>query len=1142
MPTLVAELDVTQVERGLARIRQSFDSLEAEARGTGQAVDAAFGDSQGVDDFDEGLQRTSRSSGLVTGALRTLGPIVAGLFSVQTARAAFDYAATFDTIQNRVRSVVPDINQLSTVTGQLADVSRQTGVGFESVAATYQRFSIATQGLGLDQQEVIGLVQTLNAGLGAYGATAEEAATVSLQLGQGFASGALQGDELRAVLEGFPPLTQAIAAELGIASGEVKQFGADGQITAEVLVGAFDRLGESTETLGQNMERTAGAAFEGFKTSLIELVGSIDDSIGVTDLFAQAFDNAATNIANVTDFLFPSLEQQVEDSAARLEELRIATEEGGDGFEFFGIQIGGATAATEAYNQAADEHAALLAEAERGATLAAIAAGELGESVGASLGQFSQSSSAMGTYVDAAARAASETTVLSDSLQQLAQDLARANTAQGLLTGGAGDYREAIGGATEATRELEAAERRRAAEAVAAARAEVRERGELIDFIRRGGIEREREQQAAEEAFRRTTAALDQVAIATRQNIETTNTFAAGIAEAFNVSEGAVRSFAENATQVLNGFGLTTAETFDQLAGNIARAFGLSEGAVGGFFDVANDALDIFGIELEDVFGRRATEVFEQFAGLSDTTIDLVLTGGQRLLDLFGVQFPASAQTAGIATQEMGTTSNQSLGTVSASVQTLVDDFLIFDAGVVQSGAGMSTFGQLGQTIIGTLSTLWTQFTGLSTQQFTGFITTALGLFTNFGGSSGGIIGTLGTLWNQFTGNSTNQFTGFVDIARSVFSNFSGFFQGTVGNLTSRILGFFNQTRSGALNLQSVLGNLGSFASNVFGRISGGINSLLGQLGQGSAAITNFGAGLVGNLASFAIGKTGNQAAITGSQLGGALGTVIGGPFGGAAGTIVGGIGGALSNRLRGKGGKPGSSISNVISQATQGRRGTRNQPKTGETSQEFITRLVKENKRLQSEDSQVRNAGLLSKGATSRSALQSLNFSILSGEGQTLFNAKGKAVALPKSLVDLIGSRRRQARDNRDRVRLPREEIDDFLGFQFGGVFGRGGSVLNDETLLGSADNITPTSRLAIGGEGRRPEGILPLAKTSEGLGVNFVGNAGGQVVNNTRVIVIRDVTRQELDDLFDEIDQLDASIEERIGGGSSSFLQDLA
>ncbi|MGI9504756.1 MAG: hypothetical protein ACR2RE_17065, partial [Geminicoccaceae bacterium] len=437
------------------------------------------------------------------------------------------------------------------------------------------------------------------------------------------------------------------------------------------------------------------------------------------------------------------------------------------------------------------------------------------------------------------------------------------------------------------------------------------------------------------------------------------------------------------------------------------------------------------------------------------------------------------------------------------------------------------------------LGNLWNTFTGNSTTQFSGFVNTALGLFTNFGGSSSGIINTLGGIWNQFTGASTSSFGSFTSAATSLFGSFGNFFSGRIGQLGSQLAGFFSQANSGASGLASTLQNLGGLASNIFGGISRGISGLLSQLGAGSTAITNFGAGIVGGLANFGFARSSSPEIRQGAQLGGTIGTLVGGPFGGAAGTIIGGIGSGAIRSLTGRGGRAGTSFTNVIRQSNL-------EPRTGETPESFLARVQRTDGRGDDEFRQgegaARNRAFLD-GSFSRTDLQSLNNAILDNENaEVLFTAQGRPRRITQDLQRLIDRRRSTARSNRERVRFPREEIDDFLGFQRGGVFGRGGSVLNDDTLLGSADNITPTSRLAIGGEGRRPEGILPLAKSSAGLGVNAIGLGGGQTVNNTRVILIRDVTRQELDDLFDEIDQLDASIEERIGGGSSSFLQDLA
>lgn len=906
---------------------------------------------------------------------------------------------------------------------------------------------------------------------------------------------------------------------------------------------AVETVGSVVANLADGALNLLSSAFESVRVAISDLVD------GGLSLLSGAFNEVASVVGNVADAILPGFTDEVVSGFNAVLDFGTSLRDSGNEMLFFNDS-------TDLASAALAEQAGIIAEQQ-------LATDQLNTSVG--------------NY--------------SDAVLNMAGALAIANTEQGLLTGGAGDYRVAVEAAEQGTRDQSVAVRDAAVaarEAAAAQREAERVARELegqgrrltetFVFLSSNTRDSAAAANEADEAWRRSVVALDDVARATREGIEVTNAFASGASEAFGVSEQAVRSFADNATQLLNGLGITSAQTFEQLATTIQQTFGISTESVNGFFDVAGDALDIFGLELEDVFGRRAAEVFEQFAGLSDTTIDLVLTGGQRLLEFFGVQFPVSAQTAGIATQQMGTTSNQALGTVSASVQTLVNDFLIFDAGVVQSGTQMSTFGQLGTTIVNTLSGLWTQFTGLSTQQFTGFVTTITGLFTGFSGSSTGIIGTLGNLWNQFTGNSTNQFGGFINTALGLFNNFSGsssgiinalgglwgqftgastnsfssftsaatslfgnfgnFFSGRIGQLGGQLAGFFNQANSGANGLASTLSRLGGLASNVFGGISRGINGLLSQLGAGSAAITNFGAGIVGGAANFGFARSSNPNIQQGAQLGGAVGSLLG-PFGGAAGTIIGGIGAGAIDSITGGGGRAGTSFTNVIRQRNL-------EPRTGETPESFLQRVAsasgKDRDEFFGQAGAARNRAFLD-GSFSNSDLKLLNNAILEDKNsEVLFNSRGRPQRLSKELQDRIDRSINQARSNRDRVRLPRDEIDDALGFQFGGVFGRGGSVLNDETLLGSAGNITPTSRLAIGGEGRRPEGILPLAKTSEGLGVNAVGAGTGQTVNNTRVIVIRDVTRQEIDDLLDEIDQIDASIEERSGAIASSILQGIA
>lgn len=100
--------------------------------------------------------------------------------------------------------------------------------------------SLRPTGVSLQQIETIFVGVTAaakNTGLGA-----ESVNNALIQLTQGLASGRLQGDELRSVLEQLPPLSQAIARELNVPVGSLKQLGSEGKITTDIIIRALERL------------------------------------------------------------------------------------------------------------------------------------------------------------------------------------------------------------------------------------------------------------------------------------------------------------------------------------------------------------------------------------------------------------------------------------------------------------------------------------------------------------------------------------------------------------------------------------------------------------------------------------------------------------------------------------------------------------------------------------------------------------------------------------------------------------------------------------------------------------------------------------------------------------------------------------
>ncbi len=62
------------------------------------------------------------------------------------------------------------------------------------------------------------------------------------QLAQALGSGVLRGDEFRSISEQVPGLLTAIAQETGIAQGKLKDYAAEGKLTADIVIRALKRV------------------------------------------------------------------------------------------------------------------------------------------------------------------------------------------------------------------------------------------------------------------------------------------------------------------------------------------------------------------------------------------------------------------------------------------------------------------------------------------------------------------------------------------------------------------------------------------------------------------------------------------------------------------------------------------------------------------------------------------------------------------------------------------------------------------------------------------------------------------------------------------------------------------------------------
>ncbi len=260
-----------------------------------QADDAA----KSLDNLANSGDKAEGSTKKVAAASDVLKRALAGLGIAALAREAVQLADTYNNIQGRLSLVTSGTANLAAVTNDLFQIAQRTRVGFQETADLYASLARSTEALGVSQGDLKSVTETINKALVVSGASAETAAGALTQLGQGFASGALRGDELNAVLEGTPRLARAIADGMKVTVGELRSLGAEGKITGEAVFKALLAQREAVDKEFAKMPVTVGQSLVVLRNEILKFVGETDDASGASGVLAAAVKLLADNLGVV---------------------------------------------------------------------------------------------------------------------------------------------------------------------------------------------------------------------------------------------------------------------------------------------------------------------------------------------------------------------------------------------------------------------------------------------------------------------------------------------------------------------------------------------------------------------------------------------------------------------------------------------------------------------------------------------------------------------------------------------------------------------------------------------------------------------------------------------------------------------------
>jgi len=264
----------------IIRIRLDGSGARAEAGKTNKAV-----------------QSVGASADRVGDSLSRLSSVASAVITALATNQVLAYADSWTTVNNRLRQATKTADEFNIAQRGVIEIAQSASVGIEGVATAYSRLAQATSELDLSQERLLDLTNKLTLALKAGGATADETSSVMIQLAQGLGSGALQGDELRSILEASIPITKALAKEFNVTTGELKTLGSEGKITADRVVNAIENMDESALTF----TKTFSDGLTNVSNALTVYVGEIDESVGATKFLGESLQTVSQNVGLITD-------------------------------------------------------------------------------------------------------------------------------------------------------------------------------------------------------------------------------------------------------------------------------------------------------------------------------------------------------------------------------------------------------------------------------------------------------------------------------------------------------------------------------------------------------------------------------------------------------------------------------------------------------------------------------------------------------------------------------------------------------------------------------------------------------------------------------------------------------------------------
>lgn len=209
------------------------------------------------------------------------------------------YSDKYTELGNKLKLVTANSVQHAQAMQSVYDISLKTSQSTQAVSSVYQTFAQNAKTLGINQQQVAEMTETVSKAVAISGASTATAQNALTQFSQTLLMGKMKSQEFNSIMTQTPSIIQAIANGLGITTAQFKAMVDNGEMSADKIAEGLQKAKYSVDSLYQQSSSTIGGAFQNLSTATEKWVGEMDNAIGVSQTAVKVLNSLAKNMDGV---------------------------------------------------------------------------------------------------------------------------------------------------------------------------------------------------------------------------------------------------------------------------------------------------------------------------------------------------------------------------------------------------------------------------------------------------------------------------------------------------------------------------------------------------------------------------------------------------------------------------------------------------------------------------------------------------------------------------------------------------------------------------------------------------------------------------------------------------------------------------